>query len=245
MSATIDHVTVRSSDLDASLALFTRAFELLGFDGQRHDGVGFYLWDDFSIAAAQEDRPPTRNLHVAFGASSHAQVDEWWRALTVAGYTDDGAPGPRAEYGPTYYGAFIRDHDRNSIEAVHHETSVEHPGLIDHLWVRVSDLGPTRRFYEAVSAMLGVPVRERPERLQVAADNATFSLLEGQVTENLHLAFGVADEASVDAFHAAGMAVGGRDNGAPGELPEHHPGYYAAFLLDPDGNNIEAVCHNR
>ena len=245
MSAKIDHVTVRSSDLDASLTLFTRVFELLAFEGDRRDGVGFYLWDDFSIAAANEDRPPTRNLHVAFGASSRAQVDEWWRALTAAGYTDDGAPAPRAEYGPTYYGAFIRDHDGNSIEAVHHETSVEHPGVIDHLWVRVRDLGPTRRFYETVAASVGVPVRERPDRLQVVADNATFSLLEGRLTENLHLAFGVGDEASVDAFHAAGIAVGGRDNGAPGERPEHHPGYYAAFLLDPDGNNIEAVCHNR
>jgi catechol 2,3-dioxygenase-like lactoylglutathione lyase family enzyme len=65
------------------------------------------------------------------------------------------------------------------------------------------------------------------------------------VTEGLHLALGVADEAAVQAFHAAGLEAGGVDNGAPSERPVYHAGYYAAYLRDPDGNNIEAVWHNR
>ena len=245
MSATVDHVTVRSSDLAASLALFTRVFELLVFDGKRYDGREFHEWDDFSIAAASDERPATRNLHVGFAAASRTQVNDWWRGLTAAGYADDGAPGSRPQYSPSYYGAFIRDHDWNSLEAVAHETSGEWPGVLDHLWVRVAHLEPSRRFYDALAGNLGLRVNTRPDRLQVVADNATFSLVEGPPTENLHLAFGVESDAGVDAFHTAGLAGGGIDNGAPGERPQYHDGYYAAYVLDPDGNNIEAVCHNR
>jgi len=243
--ATIDHVTIRARDLEVALALHTRSFELLAFDGSRHDGDGFHEWSDFSIAAADGDHPPTRGLHVAFAATSRAQVDEWWQALTAAGAADDGPPGPRPEYGPTYYGAFIRDRDGNSIEAVHHETSDPATGVIDHVWVRVADLPPVKRFYTAVAGATGTRVRDRGDRLQVITDSGTFSLLAGPPTENLHLALGVEDAATVAAFHRAGLDAGGRDNGAPGERPEYHAGYYGAYLLDPDGNNVEAVWHNR
>ena len=76
-------------------------------------------------------------------------------------------------------------------------------------------------------------------------ESGTFTLLEGPLTHNLHLALGVADETTVAAFHRAAIAGGGRDNGAPGERPEYHAGYFGAYALDPDGNNVEAVCHNR
>src|SRR5436190_963163 len=121
--ARIDHVTVRSSDLDASLKLVTQVFELLEFTGRRRDGAGFYEWNDFSVAHADGEHPATKNVHVGFAAASRDQVDNWWKSLTSAGYADDGAPGPRPEYSASYYGAFIRDHDANSIEAVHHDTS--------------------------------------------------------------------------------------------------------------------------
>jgi catechol 2,3-dioxygenase-like lactoylglutathione lyase family enzyme len=246
MSATIDHVTLRCSDLDASLRLFTQVFELLEFSGRRHDGGGFHEWNDFSIARPDDANPATRRLHIGLAATSRAQVDDWWRELTAAGYRDDGAPGPRPEYSPAYYGAFIRDHDDNSIEAVHHEASDPSTGVIDHLWIRVAELAATRRFYGAVASTLGLRVRDRPDLLRVVTDTGTFTLLEGDaVTEGLHLALGVADEAAVQAFHAAGLEAGGVDNGAPGERPVYHAGYYAAYLRDPDANNIEAVWHNR
>jgi len=109
--ATIDHVTVRVCDLDASLELFSQSFELLVFGGRRFDGERFHEWNDFSIAAADDGHPPTGGSHIGFAATSRAQVDGWWEALTTAGYRDDGALGPRPEYWPTYYGAFVRDPD--------------------------------------------------------------------------------------------------------------------------------------
>jgi catechol 2,3-dioxygenase-like lactoylglutathione lyase family enzyme len=244
--ATIDHVTVRASDLDASLALFARSFDLLGFGGERFDNdVRFHEWNDFSIAMAKDDRPPTRNLHVGFVASSPTQVDNWWRVLTAAGYRNDGEPGSRPEYSASYYGAFIRDRDENSIEAVVRERQGPAAGTIDHLWIRVRDLATTRRFYEAVAPVLGLEVRERPDRLALFAESGTFSFVQGTPTENLHLAIGVSGNETVRAFHAAGLEAGGVDNGAPGERPEYHAGYHGAYICDPDANNIEAVFHNR
>jgi catechol 2,3-dioxygenase-like lactoylglutathione lyase family enzyme len=243
--ATIDHVTLRVTDLDAALHLFTKSFELLAFGGTRFDGGGFHEWNDFSIAAADEAHLPTKGLHIAFAASSPSQVDRWWKAMTKAGHRDDGPPGRRPQYGATYYGAFIRDADDNSLEAVHHDTADATTGVIDHLWIRVAELAPARRFYRAVADATGARSRDREDRLQVLTESGTFSVLEGRPTQNLHLAIGVGDEATVQAFHRAGLEAGGRDNGAPGERAEYHAGYYGAYLLDPDGNNIESVWHNR
>jgi catechol 2,3-dioxygenase-like lactoylglutathione lyase family enzyme len=241
----IDHVTLRVGDLDASLELFGRVFELLRFDGTPSHGEHFHEWNDFSIAQADEGHPATRRLHVAFRAKSRAQVDEWWEALTRAGYPDDGAPGLRPQYSPDYYGAFIVDLDGNSIEAVHHDSGRDVSDVIDHLWIRVADLAAARRFYAAVAEATGLETREREGRLMVVAAGGTFSLVEGPPTENLHLAIAAGGAETVQSFHRAGLAAGGRDNGAPGERPEYHPGYYGAYLLDPDGNNVEAVWHQR
>ncbi len=87
---------------------------------------------------------------------------------------------------------------------------------------------------------------DTPERVQFSGVSGTFSVLPGaEPTEHAHIAFGVTSDESVDAFHRAGLAAGFADNGAPGERPEYHPGYYAAYLLDPDANNVEAVNHDR
>jgi len=242
--ATIDHVTLRASDLQASVELFTRCFELLEYtDVLEEDGLN--EWNDFSLAPAEPGRPATRNLHVGFAATSPGQIDNWWQELTGAGYEDDGPPGPRPEYSPGYYGAFVRDHDGNSIEAALHENSTPATGLIDHLWIRVRDLEATRRFYEAVAPVVGLRIGERPSRLAVIAETGTFSFVEGTSTENLHLAIGVDGRQTVREFHAAGLEAGGVDNGAPGERPEYHEGYFGAYIRDPDDNNIEAVFHDR
>lgn len=111
--------------------------------------------------------------------------------------------------------------------------------LIDHIQLVVSDYETNRRFYEAVFAVLGVPVLLGEDFL----DADEFVVSRGTpTTGRCHVAFQATDPAAVDAFYAAGLAAGGRDNGAPGPR-DYHPGYYAAFLLDPAGNNIEAVYH--
>jgi catechol 2,3-dioxygenase-like lactoylglutathione lyase family enzyme len=118
--------------------------------------------------------------------------------------------------------------------------------LIDHLGLVVRDLAASRRFYEAVLNALQIPIGGSTDN-DFWADELFISSVDskaalGRLTGRHHLAFQAPDPAAVDAFYKAGLAAGGKDNGPPGERP-YHPGYYAAFLLDPDGNNIEAVYH--
>jgi catechol 2,3-dioxygenase-like lactoylglutathione lyase family enzyme len=110
--------------------------------------------------------------------------------------------------------------------------------LLDHVHLRVRDLEASKRFYRAAAEVLGLELRE---------GDGSFALDELYVSDdgkpsNVHLAFQAADQGMVARFHAAVLAAGGRDNGPPGER-RYHPGYYAAYALDPDGNNVEAVYH--
>ena len=128
------------------------------------------------------------------------------------------------------------------------ETMELHRGrLVDHVQLVVADLAASRRFYGAAMGVLGIPLGGSADshfwydELFVSTPDGPEAA--GKLTGRHHLAFQAKDRAAVDAFYQAGLAAGGRDNGAPGERPNYHPGYYAAFLLDPDGNNIEAVHH--
>ena len=112
--------------------------------------------------------------------------------------------------------------------------------LIDHIHLKVHDLAASRRFYDAVFGALGLPLTQGT-RDHFDADELYVSL-GTPLTSGLHLAFQAPDREAVHRFHAAALAAGGRDNGAPGER-HYGPGYYGAFALDPDGNNIEAVFH--
>lgn len=118
--------------------------------------------------------------------------------------------------------------------------------LIDHIQLVVRDLEASRNFYTAVLAVLDIPVVETADGYFWADELAVSSIDSpaalGAPTGRHHLAFQAKDRATVDAFHRAALAHGARDNGAPGERA-YHPDYYAAFVLDPDGNNIEVVHH--
>lgn len=127
------------------------------------------------------------------------------------------------------------------------ETDTLHRGrLIDHLQLVVRDLGASRKFYGAVLAALDVPIGGEGDGYfwadELFVSSAESAAAQGALTGRHHFAFQARDTAMVDAFHAAALANGGRDHGPPGERP-YHPGYYAAFVLDPDGNNVEAVYH--
>ena len=119
--------------------------------------------------------------------------------------------------------------------------------LLDHVQLVVRDLDASRRFYDAVLDVLGVPVGGGGEGYfwadEFVVSTRESEAADGKLTGPTHLAFQAKDRATVDAFHAAALAHGGTDNGAPGLRDQYHPGYYAAFVLDPDGNNIEAVYH--
>ena len=112
--------------------------------------------------------------------------------------------------------------------------------LIDHVHIVVGDYAASRRFYGALLDVLGIAIDHEGDGW-FQADELYVNQDEPK-TGRLHLAFQAKDRETVGRFHKAGLAAGGRDNGAPGERA-YHPGYYAAFLLDPDGNNIEAVHH--
>jgi len=238
-----DHVTVRASDREASVRFYDTMLKTLGI-ARDHTDDQYPQWGDFSVAQATGEKPVTRRLHVAFVAPSREDVDQFWRVGTEAGYRDDGAPGLRPQYSPEYYGSFLLDPDGNSAEAVHHEE--RRRGPIDHLWIRVADLDASRRFYETVAPFTGFPLRgEGPDRRGFVGESGSFSVVLGTPTEYLHVAFPAADNTTVEAFHRTAIAAGYTDNGAPGERPIYHAGYYSAFVLDPDGNNVEVVNHNR
>ena len=229
-----DHVTIRVSELAAS-----RAFYTLALGDPTHESE-YLEWGDFGITAGDD---VTRRLHAGFGVPDRAAVDAWWERLTAAGYESDGEPGPRPEYDETYYGAFVLDPDGNSVEAVHHDTCLQ--GL-DHLWLRSADLAAETAFWQAVAPVVGLRVKHAlPDRLTLTDGEGSFSFVPGEPTHNVHLACGVPDTAAVTEFHRVATGAGHRDNGAPGERPWYHPGYHGAFVLDPDGHNVEAVFHDR
>jgi catechol 2,3-dioxygenase-like lactoylglutathione lyase family enzyme len=245
-----DHLTVRVSDLEAARNFYGTALAILGF-GEPHGDEHFFEWQDLSIARVREDRPPTRHLHVGLVAPTRDQVDAFWQTLTNRGFRDDGPPGPRQKYAADYYGAFLLDPDGNSIEAVNRESPRTDGGCIDHLWLRVRDVAVSTRFYATIAPVLGFRFRaERPGRAHFAAEAGSFTVTfpdeswsaERPLTENAHVAFPARDRATVDEFHRIALAAGYRDNGPPGER-RYHTGYYGAYVLDPDGNNVEAVFH--
>jgi catechol 2,3-dioxygenase-like lactoylglutathione lyase family enzyme len=239
-----DHVTIRVTDRAASERFYETVLRTLRVDDAYSD-EHFVEWNDFSLLAAESLANVTCRLHIAFAAPSREHVDEFWRVGTDTGYRDAGAPGLRPQYRDDYYGAFLLDPDGNSAEAVHHG-ELRTDGIVDHLWFRTHDAEAEGRFYDLVGRHAGFRRNEEnTERIQFVQVTGSFSFTAGEPTENVHLAFPVADDATVDAFHRELTQAGYRDNGAPGERPHYHAGYYGAFVCDPDGHNVELVNHNR
>lgn len=126
--------------------------------------------------------------------------------------------------------------------------------MLDHTGINVSDLARSKAFYRAALAPLGYAIRkEHPSAAGFGAADAKAKLLDPggdfwifqgtPQVPRVHVAFNATSRALVDAFFRAALAAGGRSNGEPGPRPQYHPNYYGAFILDPDGYNIEAVCH--
>jgi catechol 2,3-dioxygenase-like lactoylglutathione lyase family enzyme len=243
-----DHVAIAVADLGASERFYRTVLSVLGAEPV-HADAELVEWEDWDIGATDPEHPVTRGLHVGFRAPSPEAVDASWQSGIDAGFRDDGAPGPRPIYGPDYYGGFLLDPDGNSAEAVH--TKREDPvpdGSVDHLWIRVRDPAASRRFYMTIAPHAGLRIAlDKPDHVQLVGEDFSFSLIhdERPLTEHVHLAFPAPDNATVRAFHAAALAAGYEDHGGPGERAVYHPGYYGAFVLDPDGHNVEVVNHNR
>jgi catechol 2,3-dioxygenase-like lactoylglutathione lyase family enzyme len=118
--------------------------------------------------------------------------------------------------------------------------------FIDHVTLTVRDYEASKRFYRAALEPWGSREIELDDSTAFGPEGSEDLVLRpGQPTGPIHIAFAAPDRATVDAFHERALSAGGRDHGQPGLRPRYHPGYYAAYVLDPDGNNVEAVFHDR
>jgi catechol 2,3-dioxygenase-like lactoylglutathione lyase family enzyme len=243
-----DKVGIAVTDIAASERFYGTVLSVLGAEPGRADS-GLVEWEEWAIRPTNGEHPVTRGLHVGFRARDPAQVDAFWRAGVEAGYRDDGAPGPRTRYASTYYGGFLLDPDGNSVEAVCGDFDEAAPdGHVDHLWIRVRDPQASRRFYTTIAPHAGLRLtHHKPDRVRLSGPDYRFSLIrDGRpLTEHVHLAFAAPDAATVRTFHAAALAAGYENHGSPGEPTDYHPGCYSAFVLDPDGHNVELVNRNR
>jgi len=235
-----DHVTIRVADREASERFYDAVLATLGIARGTADGEAA-RWEEFALVPADDDAAVTRRLHIGFVAGSRAAVDAFWRAGVDAGYRDDGAPGPRPQYRPDYYGGFLLDPDGNSAEAVHHG-ALPAGRAIDHLWLRVADVPAATRFYVAIAPHAGLdPRRPKPDHTWIKGDGGSFSLVAGEPTRHVHMAFPAADPATVDAFHHAAIEAGYGEGRPPGERAVHGRDVYAASVRDLDGNTIGLV----
>ena len=240
-----DHVTLRISDLVAGTALFATVLDPLEIE-QTGRTPSFSVWGNFALTETDEDHPIAQRVHVAFIAPSPSHVDRFWQAGVDAGLADDGAAGPRRVYADDYYAAFLKDPAGNSFEAVYRDGKRPR-GNIDHLALRVADVEASTAFYSTISHADGLTLRRQsPDSAAFALGESDGSLLifAGRPTDSVHIAFSGTDD-DIRRFHADATAAGYRSNGEPGERPRYHAGYYAAYVLDPDGNNIEVVDHHR
>ena len=179
-----DHVTIRVADRSASEQFYNTVLAPLAIE-ESYRTSSFSEWQDFSLAETDRTNPRTRGLHVAFVAPSREHVDGFWRAGTDAGYADDGQPGPRSEYRRDYYGAFLLDPDGNSAEASHHDNVRRDGGIVDHLWIRVTDLAAARAFYETIAGHAALRKdQDTAERVQFRGASGSFSLVPGAPTSS-------------------------------------------------------------
>ncbi len=242
-----DHVGIAVADLAASVRFYRTVLSVLGAEPS-HADAELVEWEDWAIGPTDRAHAVTRGLHVGFRAASREAVDAFWQAGIDAGYRDGGPPGPHPVYGPDDHGGFLLDPDGNRAGAVHSEREGPVPvGWIDHLWIRVRNPAASRRFYLTIAPHAGLQIgADEPDRVQMDGEDVSLSLMAdgSPLTEHVHIAFPAHDDATVRAFHAAALAAGYEDHGGPGERAVYHPGYYGAFVLDPDGHNIEVVNHN-
>jgi predicted lactoylglutathione lyase len=206
--------------------------------------LSFSVWGNFALTQTDVDHPVARRVHIAFTAPTPAHVDRFGQAGIDAGFADDGPAGPRPDRADDDYAAFLKDAAGNTFEAVH-RNGRRPLGNIDHLTISVKDLEASTMFYWTIADPVGLTIRQQTANraeFVVGEGEGSFILTAGDPAQNVHVAFSGSDE-EVRRFHDGATAAGYRSNGEPGERPRYHEGYYAAYVLDPDGNNIEVVNH--
>src|ERR1043166_6767574 len=166
LARVFDHVAIAVSDLAASERFYRTVLGVLGTEPS-HADAELVEWEDWDIGATDREHPVTRGLHGGFPAPSREAGDAVGQAGIDAGYRDDGAPGPRAVYGPDYYGGFLLDPDGNSAEAVHRQREDNgRNGCIPPVWIRVREPAESRRFYTTIAPHAGLRIGvDEPHRV--------------------------------------------------------------------------------
>jgi catechol 2,3-dioxygenase-like lactoylglutathione lyase family enzyme len=227
-----DHVTLRVGDFRAAADAFAEVLAALGIE-QTVSTPQLAVWGNFAITEPDRDHPIAERIHVAFTAPTPAHVERFAQAAADACFADDG-PARMVSYVDSYYSASFKDGAENTFEAVHRGGARPRGNV---------DAAISTAFYATIGTAVGLKLWRQ------GADRATFSLgaldgsllvIAGEPTRYAHIAFS-GDDIAVRRFHADATAAGYRSNGEPGERPRYHDGYYAAYVFDPDGNNIEVV----
>jgi catechol 2,3-dioxygenase-like lactoylglutathione lyase family enzyme len=229
-----DHITLRVADLAAATRAFAAVLAELEIE-QTTSTPSLSAWGNFAVTQTDDEHPIARRVLVAFIAPTALHVDRFGQAGIDAGFALDGPAG-----------RFLEDGDGNSFGAVHRDGD-RPAGNVDHVTIRVNDVEASTAFYSTIGAAAGLTIREQTAdraAFSIGASDGFFFVIAGEPTENVHVAFS-GDDDRVRRFHADATAAGYRSNGEPGERARYHPGYYSAFVLDPDGNNIEVVDHHR
>lgn len=261
------HFTLGTNDLDRALPFYNGVMSVVG-----QSLLGEYIERGYLMYAPPDNTFPhlficrtldglpatwSNGYHIAFNVSDTSIVDRFYEESLSRGGYDEGAPGLRPQYGPDYYGAYVRDPDGNKLQAVCYTSGrCEGPagGVISHITIGLADLVRERAFYSAVLGELGIV--ELPEEgddessgyglagfeLPVVYVQPTFDGRPATWGNGTHTAFKAESREAVDRFHAAALANGGICNGPPGSRPNYSPDYYAAYVRDPVGNKLQAVC---
>jgi catechol 2,3-dioxygenase-like lactoylglutathione lyase family enzyme len=240
-----DHITLRVADLAVESRALTIALAELEIE-QTSSTPQLSVWGDFAVTATDAENPIARRAHIAFIAPTPGHVDRFAQAGIAAGLAEDGPPAPHVNYADGYYAARLMDDAGNTFEAAYHDDD-RPAGNIDHVVIRVREVNASASFYSTIGPATGLTLRSQAPDLAefvVGAADGLLSVITGEPTENIHIAFSGEDD-DVRRFHADAVTAGYRSNGEPGERARYHEGYYSAYVLDPDGNNIEVVNHHR
>src|ERR687891_1250955 len=240
-----DHITLRVADLALTSSALQALLDQVEIE-QTTSTPSLSVWGNFALTQTDDEHPIARRVRIGFTAPTTAHVDRFAHVGLDLGFAADDSAEARPDHVGAYYAAFVKDAAGNSFGAVHRD-GARPQGNVDHVAIHVSDVEASTAFFVTIGAAAGLTVRRRTRdrtTFTVGAADGSFLVVAGEPTRNVHIAFSGEDD-DVRRFHANATAAGYRSNGEPGERPRYHEGYYAAYVLDPDGNNIEVVNHHR
>lgn len=262
------HFTLGSNDMLRTAGFYDAVMPALGQKLLRKEENAYRMYGppngDFPhlfMVRPFDNLPATwsNGFHIAFNAPTEQIVDDFYYMAMSTGGINEGPPGLREHYAADYYGAYVRDPDGNKLQAVCYtngRTSGETGRWISHITLGHGNLARETRFYDAVFAALGIVAVESEsgfESVGYGLEGCALPItyvqpsFDGRMAtwgNGTHTAFKAATREAVNLFHQAALTNGGICDGPPGLRPQYSANYYAAYVRDPVGNKLQAVCRN-